>query len=526
MRPRASARLLLAAALAIPAAARAQDRGAFLMVAGSDTVLVERFTRTPGAVAADAAITGRARIPFTLRTGPGATVSAMEFRVLAPGAADGAAPLQRGTLAFAGDSAVATLSAGAGPDRTVTARGTAGAVPVVNPSAVLLEQLLMRARALGGRDSVTVPALVVGATQTIPARVRWVGADSAVLALGGAELFARVDAAGRLLGGTVPSQRLVITRVADASAIAVPKPDYSAPAGAPYTAEEVRVPHPGGFRLAGTLTLPKERRGRVPAVVTITGSGQEDRDESIPLLAGYRIFREVADTLGRRGIAVLRVDDRGFGGSGGDPMRATTRDFAGDVAAVVAYLRTRPEIDPDRIALVGHSEGGIIAPMVATDDPRIRAVVLVAGTSRTGRRILEYQFRQGVAQDSTIPAEKRDSAYRAAWAQMDSMATRMPWIGFFNDYDPLPTAARIRQPVLILQGANDRQVTADQAPELEAAIRGGGNRDVTLRVFPGLNHLMVPDPGGYPSGYGRLPSPRVSREVLGTLADWLATKLR
>src|SRR6185369_1377523 len=102
--------------------------------------------------------------------------------------------------------------------------------------------------------------------------------------------------------------------------------------------------------------------------------------------------------------------------------------------------------DPDRIALVGHSEGGIIAPMVATADPRIRAVVLVAGTSRTGRRVLEYQFRQGVEQDSTIPAAKRDSAYRAAWAQMDSMATRMPWIGFFNDYDPLPTAARIRQP--------------------------------------------------------------------------------
>jgi dipeptidyl aminopeptidase/acylaminoacyl peptidase len=354
--------------------------------------------------------------------------------------------------------------------------------------------------------------------------VRWVGADSAVLSLGPVDVHARVDAAGRILGATVPAQGLTILRVAEARAVA--GPDYSAPAGAPYTAEEVRVPHPDGFRLAGTLTLPAARRGRVPAVVTITGSGQEDRDEAISVVPGYRIFRQVADTLGRRGIAVLRVDDRGFGGSGGNPLRATSRDFAGDVAAAVAYLRTRPEIDPDRIALVGHSEGGIIAPMVATADPRVRAIVLIAGTSRTGRKVLDYQFRHGVEQDTAIPPASRDSAYRAAWAQMDSLATRTPWLTFFYDYDPLTTAARVRQPVLILQGATDRQVTADQAPELEAALRGGGNRDVTMRIFPDLDHLMVHDPNGSPAGYGRLPSPNVSPEVLGTLADWLAQKLR
>lgn len=514
------------AALLFAPAARAQERGAFVMtLPRGDTLLVERFTRAPAAVEVRADLVGRARMVYTLQTAPDASVGAIDLRAWGAGAAEGTPPAQQGRVVFAGDSAVATLGAG-GQSRTVTAHGARGALPLLNPSALLLEQLLMRARALSPRDSATVPVLTVGTTQPFAARVRWLGADSAVLALGPVEVRARVDAAGRLLGAAVPSQGLAIARVADARAPGAAKPDYSAPAGAPYTAEEVRVPHPAGFQLAGTLTLPKERRGRVPAVVTITGSGQEERDESVSVLAGYRPFREVADTLGRRGIAVLRVDDRGFGASGGDPMRATSRDFAGDVAAVVAYLRTRPEIDPDRIALVGHSEGGIIAPMVATADPRIRAVVLIAGTSRTGRRVLDYQFRRGAEQDSTVAPAARDSAYRAAWARMDSMAAHLPWLPFFYDYDPLPTAARIRQPVLILQGANDRQVTADQAPELEAAIRGGGNRDVTLRVFPGLNHLMVPDPNGDPRGYGRLPSPHVSREVLGTLADWLAAKLR
>jgi hypothetical protein len=449
----------------------------------------------------------------------------VELRAWAASAPEGSAPLQHGRVVYAGDSAVATLEAG-GQTRTQTAHGARGAMPLVNPSSLLLEQILMRARALSPRDSVSVRVLTVGATQPFAARVRWVGADSAVLSLGPVDVHARVDAAGRLLGARMPAQNLTVARVADARSPAAARPDYSAPAGAPYTAEDVRVPHPGGFQLAGTLTLPRERHGRVPAVVTITGSGLEDRDEAIPSVRGYGIFREVADTLGRRGIAVLRVDDRGFGASGGDPLRATTRDFAGDVAAVVAWLRTRPEIDPDRIALVGHSEGGIIAPIVATEDRRIRAVVLIAGTSRTGRRVLDYQLRQGVESDSGIAPAGRDSAYRAAWARFDSAAARVPWIPWFLEYDPLPTAARIRQPVLILQGATDRQVTADQAPELEAAIRRGGNRDVTLRVFPELNHLMVPDPDGNPAGYGSLPSPRVSREVLGTLADWLAAKLR
>ncbi|HEX9937284.1 MAG TPA: alpha/beta fold hydrolase [Longimicrobium sp.] len=520
-------RVLLAAtcvcALA-PSTARAQAAsGAFVLRRGADTVAVESFRRTAAEVQGQIVVKAAVNVAYTMGTGPGATVTAMELRARAPGAPDSAPPLQHITVAFAGDSSVVTIVAG-GQRSSQVVKGAAGAVPIVNPSAVVIEQMLMRARALGRGDSATVTVFSVGTTNTLPGRVAFRG-DSAVIVLAGMEVRARTDAAGRLLGAVIPAQNLAIERTAGVSA-ASGRPDYSVPAGAPYTAEEVRVPHPSGFRLAGTLTLPTARRGRVPAVVTITGSGMQDRDEAIPVIAGFRPFRQVADTLGRRGIAVLRMDDRGFGASEGNGAQATTRDFAGDIAAAVAYLRTRPEIDPDRIALAGHSEGGVIAPMVAADDPRVRAVVLIAGTSRTGRRILEYQLRNPLDRDATLTPAQRDSAYRASWVQVDSMAARSPWLPFFLSYDPLPTVRRVRQPVLILQGETDRQVTADQARELEAALREAGNRDVTVRVFPDLNHLLVHDPDGMPSGYSRLTTSRVDAQLLGVLADWLVEKLR
>lgn len=518
-------RMLLAAApvaMLVPAAAGAQEGGAFVLrLAGRDTLAVETFRRAPGEVRGEIAIRGRARLVYTLRTSPALAPLGMEMRAWAPGAADTTPPLQQVAVTYAGDSALVAINAG-GQQMTQVVHGAAGALPIVNPSAVAIEQVLMAARR-SHADSATVPVFAVGTTQAAQARVAFHG-DSATVTLGAVAVYARTDAAGRLLGAAIPAQNLSIERVAGASTAM--RTDYSAPAGAPYTAEEVRVPHPAGFRLAGTLTLPRERRGRVPAVITITGSGLEDRDESIPLVAGYRPFRQVADTLGRRGIAVLRMDDRGYGASEGNGQTATSRDLASDIAAGVAYLRTRPEIDPDRIALVGHSEGGIIAPMVAADDPRIHAVVLVAGTSRTGRRILEYQLRYPLDRDTSLTAAQRDSAYRAGWAEVDSMSARMPWLPFFIDYDPLPTARRVRQPVLIVQGETDRQVTADQARELDAAIRGAGNRDVTLRVFPQMNHLLIHDPDGMPSGYANLGRNQVEPEVLGAIADWLVAKLR
>lgn len=302
--------------------------------------------------------------------------------------------------------------------------------------------------------------------------------------------------------------------------------DHSAPADAPYTAVDATVPTPAGHTLAGTLTLPKNAAGRVPAVVLITGSGQQDRDSRIPQIAGYAFFRQVADSLSRRGIAVLRMDDRGIGGSGGLSPDVTTEDFAADIRAGVEWLRGRAEIDPARIALAGHSEGGIIAPMVAAADGRIAAVVLMAAPSWSGRRISDMQLRDAFAREGRTGAAL-DSVLAQAIAHRDSVGGGMPWVRWFLAHDPLPVARRLRVPVLVLHGGTDRQVTAEQAEELGAAVRAGGNGDVTVRVFPGLNHLFLADAAGTadPALYAALPDKRVPPAVLGALADWLAARL-
>jgi dienelactone hydrolase len=303
--------------------------------------------------------------------------------------------------------------------------------------------------------------------------------------------------------------------------------DYSAPADAPYTAVDVAIPAPAGHALAGTLTLPKNAAGPVPAVVLITGSGAQDRDSHTPLIPDYRFFRQVADSLSRRGIAVLRMDDRGVGGSGGATPEVTTEDFAADIRAGVEWLRARADVDPARIALAGHSEGGIIAPLVSVADERIAAVVLLAGPSWSGRRISDMQIRDAIAREGPAGAAL-DSAVARAAVHRDSVSQGMPWVRWFLAHDPLPVARRMRVPVLILQGATDRQITPEQAEELGAAVRAGGNRDVTLRVFPALNHLFLPDADGTADAahYAALPDKRVPAEVLGTLADWLADRLR
>jgi dienelactone hydrolase len=302
--------------------------------------------------------------------------------------------------------------------------------------------------------------------------------------------------------------------------------DYSAPAGAEYTAVDVAVPTPMGHTLAGTLTLPRDAAGRVPAVVLITGSGGQDRDSHTPLIPDYRFFRQIADSLSRRGIAVLRMDDRGVGGSGGMAPDVTTAHFADDIRAGVEWLRARADIDPARIALAGHSEGGIIAPMLAAGDGRIAAIALLAAPSWSGRRISDMQVRDAMVRQG-LSGAALDSAQAAAIVQREAVAGSMPWIRWFLDHDPLPVARRVRVPVLVLAGGTDMQVSAEQADELGAAMRDAGNRDVTVRVFPGLNHLFLPDAAGTadPALYAALPDKRVPGEVLGVLADWLVERL-
>jgi CubicO group peptidase (beta-lactamase class C family)/dienelactone hydrolase len=328
---------------------------------------------------------------------------------------------------------------------------------------------------------------------------------------------------------SVRAYGITFMRSAPAARRVAAKPDYSAPADAPYTAIEVTVPTPMGHTLAGTLTLPKKasRSRRVGAVVTITGSGPEERDEYIGL-EGYRPFRQFADSLGRRGIAVLRMDDRGVGASTGKQKGATSADFAEDIRAGLAYLRTRPEIDPRRLAVLGHSEGAIIAPLVAAKEPDLRAMVLLAGIARPGRGTLEAQLTNIANHNAKFTQAQKDSAIRAIPARIDSLAKADPWMAYFFTYNPSEPARKLAKPsVLILTGANDQQADPKQLPEWAAAFRESGNRDVTAEILPGLNHLFVVDPDGFPLGYAKLPPPiRVDPKVVGIVADWLAERLK
>jgi dipeptidyl aminopeptidase/acylaminoacyl peptidase len=316
--------------------------------------------------------------------------------------------------------------------------------------------------------------------------------------------------------------------------------DYSAPPNAPFTAEEVTI-KAKGYTLAGTLLLPKNGARPFPAVVTITGSGQQTRDEPIPIpgLEKYRPFRQIAEALASRGIAVLRVDDRGVGGSGGREtlMTATTSDFADDTRAEVAYLRSRPEIDPKRIALVGHSEGGIIAPMVAAGDAQIAAIVLMAGPGKRGDQISMDQMNDALERAPNLTAEQKEQQRTQQLEIIHAVQSggdlskyppqvRLPWVKEFWTYNPLETIRKVHQPILILQGAIDRQITAEQTPMIEQAAHTAGNKDVTVHVFPNLNHLFLPAKTGAFDEYTHLETTVIPDDVLKTLGDWLEAKLK
>jgi dipeptidyl aminopeptidase/acylaminoacyl peptidase len=300
---------------------------------------------------------------------------------------------------------------------------------------------------------------------------------------------------------------------------------YGAPRGANYVAEEVTVTTRSGLSLTGTLTLPKGSESALPAAVTITGSGSQDRDEHIRRVGDYRPFRQIADTLGARGIAVLRLDDRGVNGSDPGPPGATSADLAEDIRAAVEYLRARPEIDASRVALIGHSEGGVIAPMVAAEDSAIAAVVLLAGPAYTFHRVSETALEAVIARTPTLSEREAATMRQRALQVSEQQARDDPWYRAAFSYDPLPVIRAIRVPVLLLQGDTDTQITPEQADTLAAALREAGNADVTVARFPDTNHLFLQDSDGRAFRYDRLPSHEVRKDVLGTLADWLADRL-
>ncbi len=274
----------------------------------------------------------------------------------------------------------------------------------------------------------------------------------------------------------------------------------------------------------------------------------------------------IADALTRRGIAVLRVDDRGVGKSTGSQAESTSADFATDVAAGIAYLKTRPEVDPKRIGLVGHSEGGIIGPMVAARSPDdVAFLVLLAGTGVNGAEILKAQsalilkavgVSEGVAAAQArilgeiikVVAEEKDD--KAANARFDALAkagiamlpeadrkalgemagtslrdqflrVKSPWFRFFLTFEPKTVLAKVGCPVLALNGEKDLQVPPEQnLPAIESALRSGGNDRVTTKTLPGLNHLFQHGKTGSPSEYASIEE-TFAPEALTLVGDWI-----
>jgi hypothetical protein len=333
-----------------------------------------------------------------------------------------------------------------------------------------------------------------------------------------------------------------------------PRPPY------PYISEDITFTNDKfNIRLAGTLTLPRGT-GPFPAVILITGSGSQNRDEEI---LGHKPFLVIADHLTRNGIAVLRYDDRGIGMSQGTPFNSTSADFATDAEAAFYYLKTRPEINPGRIGLAGHSEGGMIAPIVASANPDVAFIVSLAGPGVTGEKLLhrqnrdissrmgldEKQIKDNIATNKKLFAvikkvtdndkaeEKAMATYRKILTKRKVPAEEVEknvselrvsfgnssytWLRYFMITDPATFWKKVRCPVLALNGENDLQVAADlNLAAISKALMAGGNRDVTTVRLPGLNHLFQESETGLPSEYGEIEE-TFSPDVLKIMTDWI-----
>ncbi len=372
----------------------------------------------------------------------------------------------------------------------------------------------------------------------------------------------KLDGAGNALagewkqgGGAFPFELARVDAVSEVRRPQLPKAPF------PYRAENVTYSNDAEkLTLSGTLTIPPGD-GPFPAAILISGSGPQDRDETI---LGHKPFLVIADALSRHGVAVLRVDDRGVGESTGSAATATSADLAGDVTCGVEFLKKRPEIDAARIGLIGHSEGGIIGPLVATRRSDIAFVVMLAGPGVNGERILYTQSEllakaagtsdEAIAKDraqneklfaiardgglsleeaakrmrevmlASLDDEERKAAESGAQIEQAIAQVNSPWMRFFLVHDPAPVLAKLKCPTLALIGAKDLQVPAQENAAAIGkafdAARAAGNENVRIEVVPGLNHLFQPCETGGVGEYAEIET-TFDEKTLARIVDWV-----
>jgi hypothetical protein len=319
----------------------------------------------------------------------------------------------------------------------------------------------------------------------------------------------------------------------------LPRPPF------PYNVEEVKVENgAAGVTLGGTMTSPRGT-GPFPAVALLTGSGAQDRDET---LFGHKPFLVIADHLTRIGFAVLRVDDRGVGNSTGTLEGATDEDLTGDALACVGFLESRKEVDRRQIGLVGHSQGATVASIAATRSEKVAFIVMLAGPGVRGDQLLREQgiemLRARNAPQSAVDRqvelqsamfrivedEKNPAAAEARLRQLlggtphaETQIRRVnsPEMRFMLRYDPASTLKQLRRPVLAMNGTNDRQVWYQQnLPAIAAALAESRTQDYAILALPGLNHLFQTSRTGSPQEYGEIEE-TFAPSALQAMSDWL-----
>jgi uncharacterized protein len=349
----------------------------------------------------------------------------------------------------------------------------------------------------------------------------------------GANLY--LDDQERLIKMEIPLQRVDVFLEGFENMEPVVKPESPSEPGI----EAVDVTFPSGdHTMAGTLTLPGHRSGRIPAVILITGSGPQNRDEDSIGAGGLKLgfFRVMAERLTAAGIGVLRYDDRGVGASGGNFAAGDMTDFEDDARAAIECLKGRPEVDPARIGIVGHSEGAILGARIAAKQRDIKALVSLAGTARNGEAILRFQSQEALskmnlsADESKAAADRQERFFAAVRnaegdiAEIDGQNINVRWFKEFLAYDPTPTMRQVTCAVAILQGERDVQCPPDDARTLDRALTDGGNRRHVLKLFPNLGHMFTESTG---EGIAELADnqKKVSPDVLEFVALFLRNNL-